>query len=114
MDEARLPTHLEANALIRLTQAEGGFATVIRRGDREAGTLLVLLCENGANARAYERMPQANGARVWRLISSVTPENKQELSEYLTRRAAQDGDLWIIELDIARAERLIGLREPSR
>ncbi|MEO5586279.1 MAG: DUF1491 family protein, partial [Novosphingobium sp.] len=36
----------------------------------------------------------------------------QEFSEYLERRKYQDPDLWIVELDIANAERFIGLPPP--
>ncbi|MCW1429260.1 DUF1491 family protein [Novosphingobium sp. JCM 18896] len=107
MDD-RLPAHLEAAALIWRIQAEGGFATVIQKGEREAGTLLLVLCENGTNLRAYERMPQLDGSRKWQESRAQDLENKQEFSDYITRRGAQDRDLWIIELDIAQAERFIG------
>jgi hypothetical protein len=110
--EPRLPAHLEVAALIRRTQAAGGFATVLQKGEREAGTLLLVLCENDTNARAYERMPQADGSRVWSKSRTQVPENKREFSEYLTRRGEQDRDLWIIELDVADGERLIGLSTP--
>ena len=65
MEDARLPAHLEVSGLIRATQAAGGFATVLRKGEKEAGTILVVLTENGANSRVYERMPQADGKRAW-------------------------------------------------
>jgi hypothetical protein len=107
--DARLPTHLEAAALIRRTQAEGGFATVIQKGESEAGTLLLVLCENGTNSRIYERMPEPDGSRIWHRSRVEVVENKGEFSAYLTRRGQQDRDLWIIELDIAHPERLIGL-----
>lgn len=107
--DARLPAHIEATGLLRQVQAAGGFATVLHRGHREAGSLLVVLVENGAGARAYERMPQVDGARPWHLSKVQDDENKQEFSEYLARRAARDADLWIIELDIAHGERFIGL-----
>lgn len=107
MDD-RLPAHLEVAALIRRIQAEGGFATVIQKGEREAGTLLLVLCENDTNLRAYERMPQLDGSRKWQESRAQDPENKQEFSDYIARRGTQDRDLWIIELDIAQAERFIG------
>ena len=107
--EERLPAHVEAAALIRRTQAEGGFATVVQKGEPEAGTLLLVLCENGTKPRIYERMPQPDGTRIWHCSRRETPENKDEFSQYLARRGEQDRDLWIIELDIAQAERLIGL-----
>ena len=109
MDEARLPAHLEVNALIRRAGAEGGFASVIRKGEQDAGTILLILTERGANPRVFERMPQLDGARKWVLTRSQNTENKKELEDWLTRRADQDQDLWIVELDIANGERLIGL-----
>ncbi len=111
--EGRLPAHLEAAALIRQTQAEGGFAAVLQKGESEAGTILLVLCENDTNARVYERMPAPDGDRKWTLSRSQDDENKAEFREYLTRRGAQDRDLWIIELDIAQGERLIGLPVPT-
>ena len=109
----RLPAHLEASALIRQTQAEGGFATVLQKGEKEAGTILLVLCENDTNARVYERMPAPDGTRKWTFSRAQNPESKQEFNDYLARRGAQDRDLWIIELDIARGERLIGLPVPT-
>ncbi len=103
----RLPTHVEAGALLRRVQQEGGFATVIAKGEPEAGTLLVVLAENGRNQRAYERMPDPAGGRPWTLSRREDPDSPQEFSEWLSRRQSQDPDLWIIELDIPRAERFI-------
>lgn len=108
MDQ-RLPAHVEVAALLRQTQVEGGFATVIQKGAREAGTILLVLCENGTNARVYERMPQLDGTRQWHCAKRERPDNTQEFSDYLRRRGRQDDDLWIVELDVAKGERLIGL-----
>jgi len=107
--DARLPAQIEASALIRRAQAEGGFAVVVKKGHETAGTLLVVLTHNGANTRAYERMPQLDGTRAWTLSKTENPENKQDFADYLARRARQDDDLWIVELDVAQGERFIGL-----
>ncbi len=108
MDD-RLPAHLEIAGLIRIVDAAGGFATVIEKGERDAGTILIICCENGTNSRLYERMPQLDGTRKWTLIRSENPENKQEFSEYCARRKRQDDDLWILELDVPNCEQLIGI-----
>ena len=105
--EPRLPAHLEVNGLLRAVQAAGGFAAVIARGERDAGTLLVTCCEHGKNFRAYERMPRPDGTRAWTLTKTQDPEDTGEFSEYLERRKRQDSDLWIVELDIPGAERFI-------
>ena len=108
MDQ-RLPAHLEIAGLIRAVQQEGGFATVIEKGERDAGTILVICCENGTNARLYERMPQLDGTRKWTLSKEQDPENPMDFSEYWMRRKRQDDDLWILELDVPNGERFIGL-----
>ena len=110
MDEpARLPTQLEVSGLIRSVQAEGGFATVLAKGDADAGAILVVLTFRGEGARAYERMPSADGHRVWHCSLRENADNPMEFAEWLTRRKQRDPDLWIVELDIAQGERFIDL-----
>jgi len=111
--DVRLPAHLEVSSLIRQVEAAGGFGTVIRKGEREAGTILVVLTQNGRNSRAYERMPQMDGTRAWHCSVNQDIENPTEFDAYLDRRANQDPDLWIVELDIALGERFIGLEPPE-
>ena len=82
---------------------------VLHKGEREAGTILVVCTENGANRRLFERMPSPDGDRKWTLVQSEDAENKPHFDDYLARRRSQDRDLWIIELDIADGERFIGL-----
>lgn len=112
-DEARLPAQLEVAGLIRRVQAEGGFAAVLQRGAEQGGTILVVLTENSANTRVYERMPQLDGKRIWHISRQQDPEKPEEFTGYLNRRGSQDSDLWIVELDIANGERFIGLLPDS-
>nr|WP_086490885.1 DUF1491 family protein [Novosphingobium panipatense] len=115
--EARIPAHIEVSGLIRAVEAEGGFGTVLSKGERDAGTIMLVLLENGGNARIYERMPQIDGTRLWQCTKKhETSENPAEsldlrlaFSAYLERRGEQDRDLWIVELDVAKPERFIGL-----
>ena len=62
--------------MIRAVEAVGGFGMVVAKGERDAGTLLVICCEKGTNARLFERMPQAGGSRSWVLAKQEDPENK--------------------------------------
>ena len=107
--EPRLPARLEVQALLRQVQAAGGFATVLAKGEVDAGTILVVTCENGSNSNLYERMPGLDGQRLWHCVKRSDPENPLEFQDYIDRRRRQDGDLWIVELDIANGERFIGL-----
>jgi hypothetical protein len=109
MEEARLPAHLEISGLIRQVGAAGGFATVIAKGERDGGTIMVVTCEKGRAFRAWERMPQADGSRGWTCVREADPDQPEAFTIFLDRRKQQDSDLWIVELDIAQGERFIGL-----
>lgn len=103
----RLPAHLEVAAMLRRVQGEGGFATVLHKGERDGGTILISLVDRGAPSRLYERMPQLSGQPTWALIRAEGTD-PQDYADYLSRRATQDRDVWIIELDIPNGERFIG------
>lgn len=104
---ARLPTHIEVSGLIRSVEAAGGFATVLSKGERDAGTLLVICCEKGTNASAWERMPQRDGTRAFECSKVQSTEIPEDFHSYWQRRAGQDPDLWVVELDIENATRFI-------
>jgi hypothetical protein len=105
---ARLPAHVEVGGLLRRVQQEGGFATVLAKGQADAGTILIVLVDRNSPARAFERMPQMDGSRGWTLSREAAADDPHAFSEWLERRRAQDNDLWIIELDIPQGERFIG------
>lgn len=112
--DARLPAHLEAGAILRLAESQGGFGTVLTRGERDAGTILLVTLCRGTGAVLYERMPQPTGARLFVAAKRENAENKQEFSDYLARRRSQDADLWQIEVDIADPERFVAQLNDSR
>ena len=107
METARIPAHLEVTGLLRAVGARGGFGTVLAKGEREAGTLLVICCHRGTNGCLFERMPQLDGTRKWTAIKQENPENPSEIMEYWQRRKRQDDDLWVIEMDHPEAEQLL-------
>lgn len=106
----RLPTHFEISGLIRAVEAAGGFATVLAKGERDAGTMLITTLGRGEPARLYERMPQLDGSRIFTVTREQDPDNPMEFNEYLTNRSRQDPDIWIVELDIADAARFVALQ----
>ncbi|KLE34313.1 DUF1491 family protein [Aurantiacibacter luteus] len=105
--DARLPVHLEVSGLIRQVQAAGGFATVIAKGERDAGTLIIICGENGTKLRAYERMPQPGKDRKWVLAKAEDIEDPRDFADWCDRRRQQDPDLWILEIDIRDGERFL-------
>jgi hypothetical protein len=111
MIEPRLAAHMLVSSLIRRANAQGDFATVLRRGDETAGNILIVALEKGANPRLFERFPALDGPAIWSQIPSQTIDKYSNISEYCARRSGSDPDLWILELDVAFQQRLDGLLE---
>lgn len=105
--DARLPAHVEVSGLIRAVESAGGFAMVLQKGERDAGTILVLTTQNGRNTRLWERMPQLDGSRKFSCTREQADENPREIDEYVGKRRRSDPDCWVIELDIENAERFV-------
>ena len=102
--EPRLATSVLVSALLRRAEAEGGFGTVLAKGDATSGTVAVVLLERGGNPRLFERLLQSDGRYAWG-ESLAAQEGEEGVKALLERRRRFDPDLWILELDIASAER---------
>jgi hypothetical protein len=95
----RLPTGMMATALLRRVNDSGGSGMVLAKGTSD-GTILVVAIERGTPPKLLERGPGPDGRTI--LIDSTPAE---DVDGYWRRRRARDPDLWVIEVDIAGAER---------
>ena len=100
----RLTSAVLATALLRRAEQGGGFGVVLAKGDSTAGAIAVILAEKGRKACFLERLLQPDGSYAWQSTRQDV-ENEQDLNSFLERRRKSDPDLWILELDIASAER---------
>ena len=105
--ESRLPAHVEVAGLLRSVQSAGDFGMVLHKGDREGGTILLVILDKQGLGTLYERLPQRDGCRKWALAKSQVIDRKSEFEDYLDRRKSQDPDVWIVELTVAQPERFI-------
>ena len=103
----RLPAHVEVAAIIRRVEADGGFATVLRKGDPDRGTLTLILQKRGENCGFLERELGPDFTYEWVFRPSGEPKGSQSIADLIARKARLDADFWLIELDIAEPERFI-------
>jgi hypothetical protein len=104
MIEPRLAAHVRIEALKRLTQAAGGFATLLAKGDPVSGAILITRTVRGADNGVIEGLSDLDGSVQWQEIwneDAQTIAGKGTLSEYVARRRSRDPDMWVIELDVA-------------
>ncbi len=80
---------------------------VLRKGEPDAGTILLIFLDKQGFGTLYERLPQPDGPRKWVCVRSETAETRDSFAQYLSRRTAQDPDVWVIELIVAQDERSV-------
>ncbi|MEQ1509150.1 MAG: DUF1491 family protein [Sphingopyxis sp.] len=103
---SRLSSHMLVSALCRRVQSEGGFATIIHRGDDAAGAVLIECVDRGQRHILLERATDFEGQEHWRDAGLGANLLGDVYGPWLERRRKSDPDLWVIELDIADAARL--------
>ena len=92
-----LNSDLWVAALIRRAEIEGANATVVRRGDARAGTVIVKAYDTSARqARVFTEAFGPDGDRLW--IQPVQgPES--DLDAYIERQRGYDPDIWVVEIE---------------
>lgn len=78
---------------------------VLHKGDAERGAILVQMLENGAFKGFLERVESWSGTVQIVPCGPAIGSQDIELEQYISKRLMADRDLWVIELDIANAER---------
>ena len=107
MSGGRLPAKIEITGLARRIEAEGGFATILRRGDPDGGALLLIVTSRGRHVACLERILSMTGTYQWRAAGPGESAESAEVAAFLAKRTRFDPDLWAMELDIADPERFI-------
>ena len=102
----RLPAKLEVAALIRRTESEGGFASVLHRGDPDRGAISLLITQRGRAAALLERRMAADFTYRWSNVMDGDAISSLS-ADWVETKSHIDPDCWLVELDIADAERFI-------
>ncbi len=93
-----LSTDLWVSALIRRAELGGAFAMVARKGDPQAGAVLVKTYNPlTREARLYSEATRGDGERVW--MQPADSREEAELDLYAERQARIDPDLWVVEIE---------------
>lgn len=104
MSEPRLAAGVEASALLARARDLGGFGTVLRRGDAERGSLMLVLAERGTTRFLLQRLLGRSGDYAW---EAREIGDSAAMEQQLAKARERDPDLWLIELDIPSTERFI-------
>ena len=98
MDEPRIKAKLWVQMALRLGDGEGRPGAVLRRGDPDAGGVLVVL--RGREGLVVLSQVRAGPGDVsWLRGTGPAPVDQAAADAYVARQAGRDPDIWVIEFD---------------
>ena len=97
--EPRVKARLWVQAALRLGQEAGRYGVVARRGDADAGGVLVLLRDRGGGVSVLSQMRTADGDAAWLRATGPGAVDAAAAEAYVSRQLRNDPDLWVVEFE---------------
>ena len=97
--EPRLQTDFWVKAYVRRCQVSGGAAFIVRRGNKEAGIVLIKLNHLNGEFVVLGRSRDLDGNLVWRPATGADPVEEAAADLYVEKQVNFDPDLWVIEVE---------------
>jgi GMP synthase (glutamine-hydrolysing) len=95
----RLKAKLWVQSTLRCCVAANIMATVARRGDPDAGSVLIKQNLMGGGFIVLTPMRLADDSLGWRRGTGTIPVSEAEADLYIARQVGRDGDLWVVEIE---------------
>lgn len=99
MTEPKLRASLWVHAALRRCAVEGITAVVAKKGDADAGTVLVKLYRGEVGCEVFTQIRDGAGQLAWLRATGPDPVPEERAESYIARARAVDGDLWVIEVE---------------
>ena len=98
MTEARVKAGIWVSMALRMGNANGRYGAVLRKGDPDAGGVLVVLNGRGGMS-VLSQMRTAEGEPAWMRATGPDPVEQANVDAYIERRVKADPDLWVLEFE---------------
>jgi len=98
MADARLKTGIWVSSALRMANIAGRSGAVLRRGDADAGGVLIVLRRRDG-LRVLTQARGADGEMGWLRGTGVSPVDQDAADAYIARQVDRDPDLWVVEVD---------------
>lgn len=97
--EARVKAQLWVQMALRLGDRDGRPGMVLRRGDADAGGILVVLRNREGGLVVLSQTRTEGGALAWLRGTGAEPVDQARADAYIDRQVKFDPDLWVIEFE---------------
>jgi hypothetical protein len=98
MAEARVKAGIWVQVALRLGNAAGRYGAVLRRGDEDAGGILVVL-GGREGLSVLSQMRGSDGKVDWLRATGPGPVDQAAADAYVERQVRFDPDLWVLEFE---------------
>ena len=97
--EPALKAGIWISAQVRLCNQIHLPAMVRRRGDNDAGSILILVDRLDGTSYVLSQIRDADGVRNWLKVTGANPVAYEECEAYIQRRTGTDPDIWVLEIE---------------
>ncbi|MCB8876564.1 DUF1491 family protein [Acidisoma silvae] len=97
--EARVKAQIWVQVALRLGDKDGRPGMVLRRGDADAGGILVVLRDRENRLVVLSQTRTDGGALAWLRATGAEPVDQEKADAYVDRQVKFDPDLWVIEFE---------------
>lgn len=98
MLEPRIKAGLWIKMALRMADLAGRSGAVLRKGDPDAGGILVVL-RGRDGLMVLSQVRAADGNQAWLRATGSVPVDQATADSYVERQVRSDPDVWVIECD---------------
>lgn len=99
-----LKSSIWISAQIRQCDQAARSAMVVRRGDPDAGSIILRLDRLDGTCVLLSQIRDANGEKCWLKVGATEALSDEDANTYLEKRTSTDPDIWILEIEDRRGD----------
>ncbi len=92
-----LSTDIWVSALLKRVEMAGSFATIAKKGDARAGSVIVKVLNLRSREAYVLREAQTGEETMW--MRPVETLSEPDVDAYIERQLKYDPDLWVVEIE---------------
>jgi len=94
----RVKAGIWVSMALRMGNSSGRYGAVVRKGDPDAGGVLVVL-RHGQQVSVLSQVRSAEGELAWMRATGPAPVDDEAANSYIARQVKFDPDVWVLEFE---------------